>query len=361
MRVAFATDGFFPHSVGGMQRHTTLLANALVDLGLEVDVYAPQGHEQGEQRFRLFTLPWPGGRVYPLTLHRWAHRLAPAIARESYDVVYTQGLSLGGRISPSVAPTVFNPHGLEMFMPATAVDTVKGWPLRIAARREARAASRVISLGGKLTEIAVNGLGVPRERVAVVPNGVDTDVFRPSTGPRERGLLLFVGRFFRNKGIDILFDAFGRVTAPTARLVLVGSGPLRASFEQSVHDERVTFGERVTDEELADLYRRADCVVVPSRSDGMPTVILEAFACGTPAVASDVGAVAEMVDDDTGVLIPSGDVQALAAALEEMIGRSDDERRTAGAAARAKAESRFSWPAVAAQTAEVLEAVVREH
>lgn len=360
MRVAFATDGFFPHSVGGMQRHTTLLANALVDLDIEVDVYAPAGHEQGDQRFRVITLPWPGGRVYALTLHRWAQRLAPAIARESYDVVYTQGLSLGGRVPPTVAPTIFNPHGLEMFMPASAIDTAKGWPLRVAARREARVASRVISLGGRLTDIAVKGLGVPRERVAVVPNGVDTGYFQPDAAPRERGLLLFVGRFFRNKGIDLLLEAFARVAAPDARLVLVGSGPLRKSLEESVRDERVTFLGGVSEAELAALYRRADCVVVPSRSDGMPTVILEAFACGTPAVASDVGAVAELVDGDTGILLPSGDVPALTAALEQMVGLSDAAREAVGMAARAKAETRFAWPAVAARTAELLDEVARE-
>jgi len=360
VRIAFATDGFFPHTIGGMQRHTTLLANALVDLGFDVDVYAPDGHEQGDQRFRVITLPWPDDHVYPVTLHRWARRLAPAVGAGGYDAVYAQGLTLGGRVPASVAPTIYNPHGLEMFMPASPVDTAKSWPLRVAARREAKVASRVISLGGKLTEIAVRGFGIPPERVAVVPNGVDTNDFRPGDTAREPGLLLFVGRFFRNKGVDLLLEAFASVEVPDARLLLVGSGPLRGQLESRSHDGRVTFLGAVTEDELADLYGRAACVVVPSRSDGMPTVILEAFACGTPAIASDVGAVAEMVDDETGILLTPEDVPALTAALQTMVNRPVAELDALGAAARAKAEALFSWPSVAARTAEVFEQVVRE-
>lgn len=357
MRVAFATDGFFPHSVGGMQRHATLLANALVDLDIEVNVYAPLGHEQGDQRFRVITLPWPSGRLYPLTLHRWAQRLAPVIARESYDVVYRQGLSLGGRVPPAVAPTIFNPHGLEMFMPASAIETAKGWPLRVAARREARVASRVISLGGKLTVIAVKGLGVPRDRVTIIPNGVDPTYFKVDGIERDPRVVLFVGRLFANKGLDVLCDAALQLP-DDVRVLIVGDGPLRSELERRYSDPRITFLGGIEEEELRALYGKAAVLALPTRSDGMPTVILEAFCCGTPAVSTDVGAISELIDDSTGVLLPRADASLLADALRRILALPEAERRAMGLTARARVESRFAWDVVARQTKALLEEVV---
>jgi phosphatidylinositol alpha-1,6-mannosyltransferase len=355
MRVAFVTDGIFPHAVGGMQRHTAALAAALVAEGIDLDVIAPSGHEQGGHPFRVVPLEWPETRLYPLALRRWADRCAAAVAAENYDVVYGQGLTLWGRLPDDAPPSIYNPHGLELCATGSRIGDAKAWPLRIGARRQAAQAALTISLGGKLTDLAERCLHVPHERIRVVPNAVDASRFDGVAGdPRDPRLVLFVGRLFANKGLDVLARAAAELPSDV-RVLVVGDGPLR--------DEAVRSGLEltgpVTEDELARLYARASVLAVPSRSDGMPTVILEAFACGTPAVATDVGAISELVSDATGVLLREPEPRALASALRHVLELADSERAAMSEAARQLARERFSWPAVARETVTVLEEAAR--
>jgi alpha-maltose-1-phosphate synthase len=141
------------------------------------------------------------------------------------------------------------------------------------------------------------------------------------------------------------------------RVLIVGEGPLRAGLERRYDDQRIVFLGGVEEEELRALYGKAAVLALPTRSDGMPTVILEAFCCGTPAVSTDVGAISELIDDSTGVLLPRADANLLATALRKILELSDAERRAMGRAARARVESRFAWDAVARQTRDLLEEV----
>jgi glycosyltransferase involved in cell wall biosynthesis len=214
----------------------------------------------------------------------------------------------------------------------------------------------VVSLGGRLAGILEESLRVPSNRIVTIPNGVDTTEFMPG-GSTDPATVLWVGRFFPNKAPDQMLEVFRRVKTAGAKLVLVGDGPMKTALEARA-DANVTFAGAVSETTLHELYRGATLVAVPSRDDGMPTVILEGFACGCPAVAFDVGAVGELVTESTGALIPPGDIDAMAGSIDELL---DDPARcaAAGAAARAKAEEQFSWPAVAARTLTVLEGLRR--
>jgi glycosyltransferase involved in cell wall biosynthesis len=356
MRVGIVTDGLFPHAVGGIQRHTARLAPGLAALGADVEVIAPDGHEVTDAAYGVLTLPWPESRVYPLTLRRWAERCARAVSERDYDVVIGQGLNLWGLLPQGAPPELFHPHGLEMSTVRDPVSRLKAWPLRWAARREARQARAVVSLGGRLAGILEESLRVPSNRIVTIPNGVDTTEFMPG-GSTDPATVLWVGRFFPNKAPDQMLEVFRRVKTAGAKLVLVGDGPMKTALEARA-DANVTFAGAVSETTLHELYRGATLVAVPSRDDGMPTVILEGFACGCPAVAFDVGAVGELVTESTGALIPPGDIDAMAGSIDELL---DDPARcaAAGAAARAKAEEQFSWPAVAARTLTVLEGLRR--
>jgi glycosyltransferase involved in cell wall biosynthesis len=247
---------------------------------------------------------------------------------------------------------VYNPHGLELCATGSRAGNVKAWPLRIGARRQAAQAAITISLGGKLTGLAERCLHVPGERIRVVPNAVDASRFDDLTDEvRDPRLILFVGRLFPNKGLDVLARA-AKELPPDVRVLVVGDGPLRATVDRV---PQLELAGPVTDDELRRLYARASVLAVPSRSDGMPTVILEAFACGTPAVATDVGAISELVSEDTGVLLPELEPHALASGLTEMLSLPADRRAAIGAATRSLVRDRFSWQAVARQTKHVLE------
>src|SRR5262249_15301635 len=137
-------------------------------------------------------------------------------------------------------------------------------------------------------------------------------------------------------------------------------GPLRESLAREAADSRIEFLGSVTEDELHDLYGRAAALVLPSHADGMPTVILEAFASGTPAVATEVGAVSTMVDETTGVLVAPGEPAAFRAALDRLLSLDEAGLGALGAAARRRVEERFAWPAVARRTLDLLEQVVAE-
>jgi glycosyltransferase involved in cell wall biosynthesis len=275
------------------------------------------------------------------------------VADGDYDVVYGQGLTLSGRLPRTAPPSVFNPHGLELCTIPGAVRRLKAWPLRIEARRQARQAQRTISLGGDLTRILTSCLGVSPAKIAVIPNGVDPTEFTRDDSLRDPRLVLFVGRLFQNKGPDVLCRSLPYLPAD-ARIVIAGDGPLRSALAATFRDPRIVFAGPVSENELRRLYRSAAVLALPTRSEGMPTVILEAFCCGTPVVATNVGAISELVDETTGELIEAADARLLGAALRRILTLDPSARQRLGDAARERAVTRFSWPAVATATLDLL-------
>jgi glycosyltransferase involved in cell wall biosynthesis len=192
-------------------------------------------------------------------------------------------------------------------------------------------------------------------RPVLVPHGVDLDRFRASPPPGGRELsLLAVGRLVPKKGFDVLLAAAEKLRFPF-RLRIVGDGPERSRLA----GDRVELVGPVTHDELPALYASADVVVVPSVQDadgdrdGLPNVVLEAMASGRPVVASDVGAIASA---RAALLVPPGDVDALATTLNDLA-RRPALRRRLGERARREAEARFALAACTARLCEVLEEV----
>ncbi len=204
--------------------------------------------------------------------------------------------------------------------------------------------------------------GVPLERIALLPHGVDTARFRPAAAgersalrgrlglPPEAILVTYTGRLLRGKGLETLLAAFGQAAAhePRAHLSLVGSGSgqalsveeeLRQRVREAGLEPRVTFAGRVDDVE--DWLRASDVFAFPSIFEALGISLVEAAACGLPCVGSRTGGIVDVIEDGkTGKLFPPGDTAALAAALGELL--SDPARREAmGEAARRVALQRF--------------------
>ena len=158
--------------------------------------------------------------------------------------------------------------------------------------------------------------------------------------------VLAVGRHVAQKGFDLLLQAWAIVvkSVPVARLRIVGDGPLRAEHERMAHALGLTGWVEWLDptSEIERLYRQADVFVLPSRYEGMPLALLEAQALGVPAVAFDCPTgPREIVTAQTGRLVPAGDVQAMAAALVELLS-SPELRAQMGHAAIARSREVFS-------------------
>lgn len=209
--------------------------------------------------------------------------------------------------------------------------------------------------------------GLSPGRIEVIPNGIELDRYTPAPDDRraERPTILFVGRLKRYKRIDLVLRALPTLvdSGVDVQLIVVGDGDQRAALEAQAGRlgiaERVEFVGYVSEDEKVAHLRRAWLHVLVSSKEGWGISIVEAAACGTPTVASDSPGLREsVVDGETGLLVPPGDVPALAEALRALLGDSE-RRREMARAARRFAEG-FSWEGSASAVEAVLRRVVAE-
>jgi type III pantothenate kinase len=215
-------------------------------------------------------------------------------------------------------------------------------------------------------------MGADGERVAVVPCGVDLDVFDPAGPAEERDpdlrRLLYVGRLVRRKGVGNVIEALPRM--PRVELVVAGGPPrdeldrdpearrLAELAERHGVADRVRMRGRVPRERLPALIRSADAVVTVPWYEPFGIVPLEAMACGVPVIASAVGGMIDsVVDGQTGVHVPPRDPERLAEAALDLL--ADRERcRTYGQAGAKRAQRLYDWRRVGGQALETYEAVL---
>jgi glycosyltransferase involved in cell wall biosynthesis len=219
-------------------------------------------------------------------------------------------------------------------------------------------ATRLITVSRDLSRIA-GELGVSESRRRYIPNGVDVTQFQPAdqTALRARfglaaGAPVFIclGYFLPVKGHAVLVKAFARFAEkrPDAVLVLAGDGPLLEEVKHQVAEaglsEKVRFLGAVDHATVVPWLQASDALVLPSFHEGTPLVTLEALACGKPVIGTSVGGTSEVVSDERyGLLVPPGDDEALAHALEECTGRTWDAAVLRGRAAD------YSWPRIVDQ------------
>jgi glycosyltransferase involved in cell wall biosynthesis len=212
----------------------------------------------------------------------------------------------------------------------------------------------------------VENHGVPRPRLTVILNGVDTEFYCPGpAGPRSNPpVILSVARLVPDKDHDTLIAAFSQVSAafPEAELWLVGDGPRRQAIQEQVRrslaPERVRFWPGQPD--IRPLLHQACLVVLSSRYEALPNVVLEAMAAGLPVAATRVGGLPELVvPGRTGWLVPPGDAPALAAAMSQALGDADT-REALGRAGRERAVGDFSMEAMTRRYETVLSSLLKD-
>jgi teichuronic acid biosynthesis glycosyltransferase TuaC len=304
---------------------------------------------------------------YPAAAGLYVASLLPLIRRlaERVDVilgsfVYPDGVAAVWMAGLLGIPSVVYALGSDL----NVAPDIPGVPAML--RWTLPRARRVVAVSRDLADRSV-ALGAPRDRVVVIPNGVDRSIFQPRSrdaARRELGRptggrsILFVGRLERAKGIEELLAAFATLAAEdeTLELVLVGDGALRARCEQeaAARPGRILVaGERPLTE-VSRFMAAADLLVLPSWQEGTPNVILEALASGRPVVATRTGGIPDLLcAPELGELCPPRDVAALRAALRRVLGERHDPDAIA-------ARGTVSWAESAARLLEVLEAAAAE-
>ncbi|WP_291319013.1 glycosyltransferase [Desulfonatronospira sp.] len=193
--------------------------------------------------------------------------------------------------------------------------------------------------------------GVRSEKIKVYPRGVDTDKFNPAKRNgffarhykiQNKTKLLYVGRISKEKNLQILEKAFQKICEHTSKvhLVIVGDGPYRYEMEYRLKDYPATFTGYLQGEELSQAYASSDLFVFPSSTDTFGNVVLEAQASGVPAIVVDQGGPGEnIIQGDTGLVVPAEDSHALKRAILSLLAHPEDLREM-GQKARKYMESR---------------------
>jgi teichuronic acid biosynthesis glycosyltransferase TuaC len=259
----------------------------------------------------------------------YAASIAPQLARHrgKVDVVlgswaYPDGFAAVIAARLLGVPCVVKLHGSDINVMAKLPG-----PRRQTAWALARAAGVVAVSRALADEVAA--LGVPRDRISIVMNGVDAALFhvrdraaaRRDLGLPDGPLALYVGNLKPEKGVLELAAAWEQVARalPDARLALVGGGPLRTALETALPPRATLVGPQPL-EAVPTWMAACDVLVLPSHVEGTPNAVLEALACGRRVVASAVGGVPDLITSDTvGALVPPRDPDALAAALTQAL------------------------------------------
>jgi starch synthase len=386
VRIGIVTREWPPDVYGGAGVHVEHLIAAMRALpsGPEIDV-----HCFGEPRPDAIAHDVPDGlKGANGALQAVGVDVEIAAGLAGVDLVHshTWYANFAGQLASLVhdVPHVITAHSLEPRRPWKADQLGGGYRLSSWVERTAYlAADAVIAVShGMRADVLDAYPELDPARVHVVGNGVDAEAYRPIEDPDvvrnlgvdpERPYALFVGRITRQKGVTHLLAAAEKLT-PEAGLVLCAGAADTPEERQQVaeavealqarRDGVVWIEEMLPREKLVPLITGATVFVVPSVYEPLGIVNLEAAACGTAVVASDVGGIPEVVDDGrTGLLVhyDPDDVAAFETGLADRIGEliaAPDRAAAMGAAGRERVLSEFGWSAIAQQTVEVYSAVL---
>ncbi|MHB1170868.1 MAG: glycosyltransferase family 4 protein [Longimicrobiales bacterium] len=354
---------------GGAEIHLHEVFGRLADRGHQVSLLVSgwAGAAQQETIDAMHVHRVGGRHTFPLVVHRHYRRV---LSRGGHDLVI-EDLNKVPVFAPvwAQAPVVLLVHHLfgstafqEASLPFAAATWLLEQPLPLFYRH-----LPVEAVSESTAEDLVRR-GFRRDRIEVIPNGVDVDTFTPEpAGARfDEPTLLYLGRLKRYKRIDLILRAVAllRDRGVAAKLLIAGRGDAAPALERLREElsleDHVTLLGFVDEAKKLELFRRTWVHVLTSPKEGWGISNLEAAACGTPTVASDAPGLRDsVVDGETGFLVPHGDVSALADRLALLL-RDDGLRARLGAGAHRFA-LRHTWDRAADDTERHLRSVLEAH
>lgn len=346
----------------GVFEYTVELVNALSQRH-EVDFLVPGSRFRHlvwavHPRVRLHMLDWPRHRD-PRSL-AFVLRLAESIQRWQPDIIHFQcGQVWLNLLMPLLDQSTFV-MTVHDVLPHVGDQESRKIPEWIGAFT-IRHAHRLITHGERLKVALAHRHHIPLDRIDVIPHGVLSFYRRLLPSPNGntsratgRAEVLFFGRIYKYKGLEYLIQAQPKITraVPEARIVIAGRGEAFDKYAAMLPDPEkfIIYNEYIPNRQVAELFDRAEVIVLPYISGSQSGVLQVAYAFGKPVVATRVGSIEEAVDDGvTGRLVPPGDADALADAIIELL--RDPARRAAMHEHIAQqVATRFAWSRIAEAT-----------
>lgn len=369
MKILQVSPYFHPY-VGGQERYVKNLAQALVKHGHQVEVSTSNFPKWKKcelvdgikiRRFDVIGRPLNNPISPTLFFHLLKHC-------KHFDIIHTHNEHAAPSLCCAIAkshrnfPLVVTCHG-QLKFDDFAKDLIETVYSKTLGARILRKADKIITLSDSDRKY-IHSLGVPREKIKLIPNGVDLAEynFRHNDPPRGmifegKRIVLFVGPLLKRKGPQVLIQAIPLIIRehPDTVFVFVGGGDFKEEVEKlsrKLHVEKYTcFTGYIPEGQLSYFYQRSDIVVLPSFSEGFPFTVLDAMAFSKPVVSTLLPCFKECLSESA-FLVPPGDFEGLAHAVISLLG----DRKLAielGARGHRLIETKFSWNAIVKKILEV--------
>ncbi len=351
MKILRVVAHLYPSSVGGVELHAHEMSKKMAQLGHDVTIFTTAiGTDLKNEYANGYNIR----RFKPL-VKLLGNSITPAmffeilVKKNDFDIIHahshlnfsTNLCALSRKMSSS--PLVITNHGLKS---QTAPAWLQNIYLKTVAKWTFGAADKIICYTETEKQELID-LGIKLNKIVVIHNGIDTDIFVPGKKGLQNFELLWIGRFIHGKGVDYLVDAFKLLISrhPGLKLLMVGRGPDRERIKAKIHvlklDNCITIKDFVPNYEIVTLYQSCNIFILPSLEEGVPRTILEAMSCGIPVVCSNLPQLVDIVKDG-GFLVPTKDPQTLAERISEILSNEIMARKM-GQSGRENIKNNYSW------------------
>ena len=392
MKICIFAKGLPVHITGGMEIHVQELVEGLVKRGHKVTVITtkhPEGIEKEEKGDLKIYYVGDKPLKYTKRFYKKSAKLFERLDKEErFDVVHSQSTSGYGfaKFCKDKMPFVATLHGTirNEIRSARNTKSIKGlvvaaylfydWITSPVGKTTLNRADKIIAVSNELKEDIKRQYKVSDEKLIVIPNGIDTNRFKPMNVENLREklnitdekIILSVGAINKQKGVHLLLEVLPKILKEknSVKLFIVGIGPYLDNLKEIANkldiSNNIVFTGKISDEDLPKYYNLADIFAFPTlRMEGLPLVIPEAMACEKTVIASRIGGIPTVIENyKDGILIAPGNLKELKERILEVLG-DEELARKLGKNARKKVVERFSIGRMVSNTIRVYEGVLK--
>ncbi|MHC4912697.1 MAG: glycosyltransferase family 4 protein [Planctomycetota bacterium] len=363
----------FTVEASGTQAYVEGLVSSLIKRKINVSLISREIHENDQKKYKIEHIPITKNKLTSIGFMLKLMLKAPFLKLPQDSVIHSQRPDF---MLPFILffrnnPKVCTLHGIPSIGIKTRKNAIIWGIYNLIERTSLKRIDKLIAVNDSAKEYYTRKNPRLKDDIIVIPVGIDLGLFKPMDRRKMRSLydfaqddiiILYIGRFSQEKGLDLLLRGFSllKTHIPNARLILLGKGPSKSALKKIIKEENisdVTFMEPVSHDKIPEVINSANLLALCSSYEGMPTVVLEALACGVPVVSTDVGDVSKVVKNGkTGELILNRDPKSVQNALLKVIER-DCETYKDDCIAEAK---RFSWEIISQDIIKVYNDVAKE-